>query len=93
MGPVSFIIAIMGCGEADAACQEVGRTESQYESMAACNAETEAAMIKHIDIPYPVVVAQCRPANGGSLRLMSDEVKLPQAEPRHQQQFAGLTPQ
>jgi hypothetical protein len=80
MGPAYFIIAILGCGEADATCDEVGRTEASYQSIAACTAATEGAMEQHNDIPYPVVVAQCRPGNTSSLKLMSHDVKLPEPQ-------------
>lgn len=80
MGPAYYIIAILGCGEADAACEEIGRTESSYRSIAACTAATERATRAHSDVPYPVVVAQCRSGNASSLRLMSHDVRLPEPE-------------
>ena len=59
MGPAIFIIAIMGCGEGDAACQQVRTLEARYESQAACTAATEAAVIQNSDVDYPVVMAEC----------------------------------
>ena len=59
MGPALFIIAIMGCGEGDASCQQVRTLEARYESQAACTAATEAAVLQNNDVDYPVVVAQC----------------------------------
>ena len=59
MGPGIFIIAIMGCGEAEAPCQQVRTLEARYESQAACTAATEAAVTQNSDVDYPVVVAQC----------------------------------
>ena len=32
MGPAIFIIAIMGCGEAEAPCQQVRTLEARYET-------------------------------------------------------------
>lgn len=80
MGPAYFIIAILGCGEADMSCDEIGRTASSYQDMGSCMAATEIAMQRHSDIPYPVVVAQCRSGNSSSLKLMSHDVKLPEPE-------------
>ncbi len=74
-----FLMAIMGCGEGDASCQQVRLIETRYESQAACSAATEAAVARFIDIDYPVVVAQCVPG-GSSASLKASEVKLPQAE-------------
>jgi hypothetical protein len=59
MGPGIFLIAIMGCGEAEAPCQQVRTLEARYESQAACTAATEAAVLQNSDLDFPVVVAQC----------------------------------
>lgn len=72
-----FLIAIMGCGEAEAPCQQVRMLETRYESQAACTAATEAAVTQFMDIDYPVVVAQCHAA-GSSPKVNPTEVKLPE---------------
>ena len=59
MGPGIFLIAIMGCGEGEAACQPVRTLEARYESRAACTAATEAAVTRNSDVDFPVVVAEC----------------------------------
>lgn len=59
MGPAIFLIAIMGCGEGDATCQQVRTLEARYESQAACTAATEAAVMQNSDVDFPVVVAEC----------------------------------
>jgi len=76
MGPGIFLIAIMGCGEADAPCQTVRTLETQYESQAACTAATEAAVARAGDVDAPVVVAQCIAA-GARASVRASEVKLP----------------
>ena len=74
-----FLIAIMGCGEGDSACQQVRLLETRYESQAACSAATEAALTRFIDVDYPVVVAQCV-AGGRTASLSASDVKLPDPE-------------
>jgi hypothetical protein len=76
MGAGLFLIAILGCGEADAPCAEVGRLETRYESRAACTAASEAALAQTNDVDYPVVVAECVAA-GDSPRVKASAVKLP----------------
>lgn len=73
-----FLMAIMGCGEAEAPCQQVRVLETRYESQAACTAATEAAVTRFVDLDYPVVVAQCHAA-GSSPKVGAAEVKLPGA--------------
>ena len=78
MAPAFFLMAIMGCGEAEAPCQQVRVLETRYESQAACTAATEAAVTRFVDLDYPVVVAQCHAA-GSSPKVGAAEVKLPGA--------------
>jgi hypothetical protein len=85
MGPGIFLIAIMGCGEGDAPCQQVRMLQAQYESQAACTAATEAAVSQNSDVDYPVVVAQCVAAKGPQPALKPGDVLRPgpgQAESR-----------
>lgn len=77
MGPAAFIIAIFGCGEGDAPCEPVRRLEPLYASEAACADATEAALTRHGEADYPVVVAHCLPAEAQPVPLRADEVKLP----------------
>jgi hypothetical protein len=76
MGPGLFLIAIMGCGEADAPCQTVRTLEARYETRAQCTAATAAAAAQAGDVDAPVIVAQCLAA-GSPPRLRAGEVKRP----------------
>ena len=76
MGPGIFLIAIMGCGEANAPCHTVRTLETRYETYAACTAATDAAVAKATDVDAPVVVAQCVAAGARPL-VRAGEVKLP----------------
>jgi hypothetical protein len=76
MGPATYLIAILGCGEADAPCQQVQFAPVRYESEAACLAATDAVAAR-ADIDYPVVVAECRRAGATAVTLRADEVRRP----------------
>lgn len=81
MGPAFYIMAILGCGEADAACQQVATIEARYESLEACNAATGAAVMQNVAFDFPVVTAQCRRADTEvAEKLMSDDIDLPPAD-------------
>lgn len=75
MEPLTFLIAIMGCGEGDAPCRQVRMLEARYESQAACTAATDAAVARNVDVDFPVVVAQCVAAGA--------PVKAPKASDVH----------
>lgn len=78
MGPAVYIMAILGCGEGEAACQQVGTVRARYESAAECNADTMAAVERNMNIAYPVVVAECRRAGQpASAELKASDVQLP----------------
>ncbi|HEX8512862.1 MAG TPA: hypothetical protein VF688_07125 [Allosphingosinicella sp.] len=77
MGPSIFIIAIMGCGEAEAPCQQVRTLEARYESQAACTAATETALTQNTDIDFPVVAAQCVAAGATVNPPKANQVKIP----------------
>jgi len=78
MGPLFYVIAILGCGEAETQCEEVAVAESRYQSLESCTSATAAAMAAYGDALYPVVVAQCRQAGAPAARLLSRDVDLPE---------------
>jgi hypothetical protein len=80
MGPVGFVLAILGCGEADAPCEQVQLAPARYESEAACLAASDDQLARHADAPFPVIVAECRAAGLRPASLRADEVRKP--EPR-----------
>ena len=80
MGPAVFVIAILGCGEAEAPCEQVATAPAVYSSFAECTRATEEALAASGGLDFPVVVAQCKSAGApASLELRPDEVKLPDA--------------
>jgi hypothetical protein len=63
MGPGYFILAIMGCGDAGAMCEQVAREDVIYRSEAACYADSETALIRESHQPFPLLMAECRDLN------------------------------
>ena len=81
MGPAVFVIAILGCGEADAPCQQVGLAPARYASFAECTRATDGVLAQAGGVDFPVVVAQCKPAGApASLQIDPDDIKLPEPE-------------
>ncbi|HEV7661725.1 MAG TPA: hypothetical protein VGO55_17935 [Allosphingosinicella sp.] len=81
MQSLLFVMAIMGCGEGDSACREVRIDQQRFQSVAACQAATASALIRHGDLDFPTVVARCRPANARPQLLRGSEVLLPAPNP------------
>lgn len=63
MGPAYFVLAVLGCGDAETACREVRVLDTHYENGPACMASINDQLIRNSDIAYPVVMGQCRPAS------------------------------
>lgn len=77
MQALAFVMAIMGCGESDAACREVRIEPRTYQSAASCQAATALALARHTDLDYPTFFARCRPANARPQLLRGSDVLLP----------------
>lgn len=77
MEPLTFLIAIMGCGEGDAPCRQVRMLDSRYESQATCVAATEAAVARNSDVDFPVVVAECVASGAKPIAMKPSEVRRP----------------
>ncbi|WP_294172471.1 hypothetical protein [uncultured Sphingomonas sp.] len=60
MGPVAYVIAILGCADGSATCQPVATIPTQYENKAACSAATGATLAANSDFDFPTLVAECR---------------------------------
>ena len=78
MEPLLYVMAILGCGEGESACTEARLAQARYQSQAECVAATEAELPRHEDLRFPVVVAQCRPANAAPQRLNASDFELPE---------------
>ena len=77
MEPLLFVMAILGCGESDAACRELRLEPARYRSEASCMAATQTALLRHDDLPFPTIVARCRPAGARVQPLRGSDVLRP----------------
>ena len=82
MEPLFYIMAILGCGESEAACQQVAVVERRYQNEAECLAATEDELLRRDDILFPAVVAQCRRADAGPQLIRGSDVMLPEPDLR-----------
>lgn len=60
MDALFYVMAIMGCGDGNAACQQTHVEPARYQSIQACQAAMPAALARNSDIDFPVVTAACR---------------------------------
>ncbi|MEG3154309.1 hypothetical protein [Sphingomonas sp. RB1R13] len=60
MGPGMFVIAILGCADGSAQCQQVAMLPTRYESRTSCAAATGSALMNATRYDYSEVQAECR---------------------------------
>ncbi len=77
MGPVAYVIAILGCADGSAACQQVATMPARYENEAACQAATAGALASSSEFDFPTVVAQCRAARPQPAALKREPRRSP----------------
>jgi hypothetical protein len=63
MGPAFYVLAILGCGDGDAACEQVRVADTHFATADACTAASPQLLLDQSDIAFPVIVGECRPAD------------------------------
>jgi hypothetical protein len=77
MQTIMYVMAILGCGESDAACREVRVDPQSYQTEASCRAATNTVLARHTDLEFPTVVARCRRSDVRPAILRGSDVLRP----------------
>jgi len=59
MGPVYYVISILGCADGSAQCVPAATMPAHYASEAVCKAAQRDALLEASDLDFPALVAQC----------------------------------
>ena len=59
MGPVYYVISILGCADGSAQCVPAATMPVHYETEAVCRAAEADALLQASDLDFPALVAQC----------------------------------
>jgi hypothetical protein len=60
MDQILYVLAIMGCGDNNAACQQARVEPVRYTSYAACQEALPAALGRNTDLDFPVISGACQ---------------------------------
>lgn len=60
MEPLYYVMAILGCGDAGAQCQEARIEPMRYRSVAQCQAAMANSLERHTDLSFPTIQAACQ---------------------------------
>jgi len=59
MGPVYYVISILGCADGTAQCVPAATMPAHYETEAVCRAAQRDALLAASDLDFPALVAEC----------------------------------
>ncbi len=74
MGPMFFVMAILGCGDGSEDCATARVVPVRYATMAQCRAALPDQLARNTDVPFPVIGADCRRAG---VQMAAVSVKKP----------------
>lgn len=60
MGPLGFVMIIMGCADGGGACVDARSLPVAYVSREACQTAQVAMLTRNSDLEFPVIQAECR---------------------------------
>lgn len=60
MEPLYYVIAIMGCGDAGAVCEQARVEPARYRSAVECRAAMPEALARSTDLSFPELTAACQ---------------------------------
>ena len=93
-----IVMSILGCDDSGAKCLPVATVEQQWQTIAACDAESEKHLSKYVNVNYPMVVAVCQTANTTALADSEEEVAglpvapvIPEPPVKVETEKAGIT--
>lgn len=81
MTTATILMAILGCGDAGTACEQVAISPVRYTSVSACVAAQDEVLAR-ADVMFPVVTAQCRAAGSNVASLRDAPVEVTPATKR-----------
>ena len=75
MGPIVYVIAILGCADGSASCQTVATLAPRYESAAQCAAARDSALDANSDLDFPMLIAQCQKSGARPVSANAEQRK------------------
>jgi hypothetical protein len=96
-----IVMSILGCDDAGATCTPIAQVEQQWQTIAACDAASEAQLARYTNVNHPMVVAVCQTADSTALADSTEDVAqietanrslapVPQS-PRDESREGGIT--
>lgn len=81
-----IVMAIMGCDDSATKCTQLSLSEPKWETVAACDKDSEQELARYTNVHYPMVIAICQSPEVTKADAMQDNTAA-------QQQPQGPVPQ
>lgn len=69
-----IVMSILGCDDAGIVCTPVAQVEQQWQTIAACDAASDAQLTRFANLNHPTIVAVCQTENTTALDDSKEEV-------------------
>ncbi len=80
-----IVMAIMGCDDSATTCTQLSLSEPRWETVAACDKDSEQELARFSNAKYPMVIAICQSPEVGKAEAMQDNaIHQPQQAPPQQ---------
>ncbi|MCD2171365.1 hypothetical protein [Rhizobium sp. C4] len=79
-----IVMAIMGCDDSATKCTQLSLSEPKWETVAACDKDSEQELARYSNVKYPMVIAICQSPEVTKADAMKDNTaprQQPQAQP------------
>lgn len=97
-----IVMSILGCDDAGVTCLPIALVEQQWQTIAACDTESEKHLARYANANHPMVVAVCQTANSTALADSTEDsaqfdsaslsdAPVPSFQNDEQQQRRGIT--
>lgn len=67
-----IVMAIMGCDDSATKCTQLSLSEPKWETVAACDKDSEQELARYSNVKYPMVIAICQSPEVGKAEAMQD---------------------
>ena len=78
-----IVMAIMGCDDSATKCTQLSLSEPKWETVAACDKDSEQELARYSNVKYPMVIAICQSPEVTRAEAMQDNTapRQPQQNP------------
>ena len=72
-----IVMAIMGCDDSATKCTQLSLSEPRWETVAACDKDSEQELARYSNVKYPMVIAICQSPEVTKAEAMQDNTASP----------------